>query len=134
MSTDRDAKPGLDRRAFLKLSSGVLGALALGRSSLAFGGEPNWVDVGREADFPLEQPVFLKDQLAYVIRRQDGLHGLSARCTHQGCTVDWSGKEFVCPCHQARFDIAGAVLADPAREALPARPAKIQDGRVWLGK
>ena len=134
MDTNQDARSGLDRRTFLKLAGGALGALALGRSSRAFGAEPDWVDVGSEADFPLDKPVFLKDQLAFVVRRQEGLHGLSARCTHRGCTVTWSGTEFVCPCHRARFDLTGAVLAEPARDALPNRHAKLEAGRVWLGR
>lgn len=133
MSTNPAAKPGLDRRTFLKLTGGALGALALGRSTRAFGAEPDWVDVGSEADFPLDKPVFLKDQQAFVVRREAGWYGLSARCTHRSCIVSWSGTEFVCPCHQARFDLAGTVLAEPARDALPVKPAKVADGRVWLG-
>lgn len=133
MTADRNNQPSLDRRTFLKLSGGALGVLALGRGPLAFGAEPDWTEVGRETDFPLGKPVFLKEQLAFVVRREEGLYGLSARCTHRGCTVTWSGAEFVCPCHQARFDISGAVRADPARDALAILPAKIEGGRVWLG-
>ena len=133
MNTNQDVQSGMDRRTFLKLSGGVLGALVLGHSSRAFAAEPDWVDVGNEADFPLNEPVFLKDQLAFVVRREAGWYGLSARCTHRGCTVSWSGTEFICPCHQARFDINGSVLAEPARDTLAVMPAKAVDGRVWLG-
>jgi nitrite reductase/ring-hydroxylating ferredoxin subunit len=134
MSSDGNAKPGMDRRTFLKLSGGALGALALFRSPMAFGAEPNWVEVGSEADFPLEQPVFFKDQRVFVIRRSEGMKGLSARCTHRrSCTVAWSGQEFVCPCHRARFDISGAVLAGPARNDLVGMSVKIEGGRVWFG-
>ena len=123
----------IDRRAFLKLAGGTFGVLALGPALPALGVEPDWTDVGGEADFPEDKPVFLKDQLAFVVRRPDGLHGLSARCTHRGCTLAWSGKEFVCPCHRARFDVSGAVLAFPARDPLPEMPVKTENGRVWLG-
>lgn len=133
MNTDSNSPRGLDRRTFLKLSGGALGALMLGRGPMAYGTEPDWVEVGAEADFPLDQPVYLKDRLAFVVRREDGIHGLSARCTHRGCIVAWSGTAFECPCHQARFDIAGAVQAGPARDPLPAMPAKGDGGRVWLG-
>lgn len=133
MTADRHPRPGLDRRTFLKLSGSALGVLMSGQGSLALGAEPDWTEVGSEADFPFDKPVFLKKQLAFVVRREAGWHGLSARCTHRGCTVAWSGKEFVCPCHQARFDISGAVVAEPAREPLPVLAVKVENGRVWLG-
>ncbi|HRT04694.1 MAG TPA: Rieske (2Fe-2S) protein [Kiritimatiellia bacterium] len=133
MNARSETGAAIDRRAFLKLAGGALGALALGQALPALGVEPDWTDVGGEADFPENQPVFLKDRLAFVVRRPDGLHGLSARCTHRGCTVAWSENAFVCPCHQARFDVAGSVLAGPARDPLPEMPAKAENGRVWLG-
>ena len=133
MKTNHEIESAMDRRMFLKLTGGALGALALASGLPALGGEPQWVDVGGEADFPEGKPVFLKDHKAFVVRQPDGLHGLSARCTHRGCTVAWSEDAFVCPCHRARFDVSGAVLAAPAKEPLPGIPVKAENGRVWLG-
>lgn len=133
MKTENEKRSAMDRRTFLKLAGGALGAMALAPGLPALGAEPDWTDVGGEADFPLGQPVFLKDRLAFVVRQEDGLRGLSARCTHRGCPVAWSGEEFICPCHRARFDAAGTVLAGPAREPLPGMPVKTENGRVWLG-
>ena len=44
---------------------------------------------------------------------------LSAICTHQSCTVQFSSaaKDLVCPCHGARFATSGVVTMGPA--ALP---------------
>jgi Rieske Fe-S protein len=49
-----------------------------------------------------------------------GLHGFSAVCTHQGCTVgSVEGGAIICPCHGSRFDIrTGAPVAGPATTPL----------------
>ncbi len=44
--------------------------------------------------------------------------GLSAICTHQGCTVAPDGDHLTCPCHGSTFDLAGAVTQGPASEPL----------------
>jgi Rieske Fe-S protein len=55
-----------------------------------------------------------------VVRRRDGLVGLTATCTHLGCTVAWNGAngQVECPCHGARYNLHGEVLNGPAREPL----------------
>lgn len=61
------------------------------------------------------------------------LRALSAKCTHEGCTVQFSAGESViwCACHNGRFDLDGRVLAGP-----PPRPldrftaAREADGAV----
>lgn len=47
------------------------------------------------------------------------LRALDAKCTHEGCTVQYvPGEEVVwCACHNGRFDLDGRVLAGP-----PPRP------------
>ena len=47
------------------------------------------------------------------------LHALSAKCTHEGCTVQYVPGDSViwCACHNGRFDLGGRVLAGP-----PPRP------------
>jgi cytochrome b6-f complex iron-sulfur subunit len=47
------------------------------------------------------------------------LRAMSAKCTHEGCTVQYVPGESViwCACHNGRFDLDGRVLAGP-----PPRP------------
>jgi cytochrome b6-f complex iron-sulfur subunit len=56
-----------------------------------------------------------------VIRTADTTAvGLSAICTHQGCTVEYDGGNvpISCPCHGSTFNAAGTPLSGPARSAL----------------
>jgi cytochrome b6-f complex iron-sulfur subunit len=48
------------------------------------------------------------------------LHALDAKCTHEGCTVQYvSGESLIwCACHNARFDLQGRVLGGPPPRAL----------------
>ena len=46
---------------------------------------------------------------------------LDAKCTHEGCTVQYLPGEAAiwCACHNARFDLDGRVLAGPPPRPLP---------------
>jgi cytochrome b6-f complex iron-sulfur subunit len=61
------------------------------------------------------------------------LRALDARCTHEGCTVQYvPGEEVVwCACHNARFGIDGRVLSGPPPRPLPRYRAEYdKDGAV----
>lgn len=44
--------------------------------------------------------------------------GLSAICTHQGCTVAPDDDHLTCPCHGSTFDLDGVATRGPASEPL----------------
>ena len=48
-----------------------------------------------------------------------GLRALSAKCTHEGCTVQYKADQGLvwCACHNGRFDVDGHVISGP-----PPRP------------
>jgi len=50
------------------------------------------------------------------------LRALSAKCTHEGCTVQYKRDESViwCACHNGRFDLDGRVLSGPPPRPLAA--------------
>ncbi|HET9751997.1 MAG TPA: Rieske (2Fe-2S) protein [Myxococcales bacterium] len=54
-----------------------------------------------------------------VLDVEKGLTALSAKCTHEGCTVQYvPGESLIwCACHNGRFDFSGRVLSGP-----PPRP------------
>ena len=49
------------------------------------------------------------------------LRAFDARCTHEGCTVQYVPAQggIWCACHNARFDLDGRVLAGPPPRPLP---------------
>ena len=63
------------------------------------------------------------------------LLALDAKCTHEGCTVQYLAGESViwCACHNARFDLDGRVLAGPPPRPLPKYTAERQeDGGILI--
>ena len=59
---------------------------------------------------------------ALVFRDEDGaVRAFDARCTHEGCTVQYLPGEAAiwCACHNARFDTDGRVLSGPPPRPLP---------------
>jgi len=50
------------------------------------------------------------------------LRALSAKCTHEGCTVQYKANESLiwCACHNGKFDLDGRVLSGPPPRPLTA--------------
>ncbi len=78
----------------------------------------------------------VSDKIAVVRDPKDGnkVLAVNATCTHNGCTVKWKSdkKQYVCPCHDAKFASNGAVLEGPAKKPLPRYAAKIEKGQVLV--
>jgi Rieske Fe-S protein len=70
-----------------------------------------------------------------VLVRGDGgtVHGLSAICTHQGCTVGSIRNGIItCPCHGSEFNAqTGAVHQGPATRPLPAVSVVVRGQSVF---
>ncbi len=59
----------------------------------------------------------------------------SATCSHLGCLVSYhkEKREFICPCHGGRYDLAGGNIAGPPPSPLTRLPLQIRDGMVLIG-
>jgi len=56
----------------------------------------------------------------FIVRAQDRIYALTARCAHLGCTVNWFGglNIFKCPCHGSEYHSNGRNFAGPAPRPL----------------
>jgi Rieske Fe-S protein len=60
--------------------------------------------------------------------------GLSAKCTHKGCTVDKVADGTIdCPCHGSKFNLDGTVAKGPAQEPLATENITVQGDSIVLG-
>ena len=59
---------------------------------------------------------------------------VDAKCTHEGCTVQYVPGESAiwCACHNARFDLDGRVLSGPPPRPLPKYAVERQEDGVVL--
>ena len=110
-----------------------------------------WVEAGDisalSANRPMEM-VFRRNRVdgwkiisekatAWVVGSPKGqVIAFGPQCTHLGCAHHWDDgrNSFVCPCHNSVFGLDGKVLAGPAPRPLDRYEAKIQDGKLLLGR
>ena len=72
-----------------------------------------------------------------VIQGPAQVCALSAKCTHEGCTVTYiPGQSVVwCPCHDGRFDLKGRVISGPPPRSLPQYAVNRQpDGAIVISE
>jgi Rieske Fe-S protein len=67
-----------------------------------------------------------------LLRTGDEVLARSLLCTHQGCEVVWSetDREYICPCHEGRFDAAGQPVYGLPRRALRTLTVTRREGDV----
>lgn len=102
----------------------------------AGGGEPSGIPA---SDVAVGTAVVVDaaGQKVVVAQPTDGQFvAFSAKCTHQGTTVDGSDSLVVrCPNHGSRFDLAdgAAVVNGPATQPLPEVPVTVRGDQLLLG-
>lgn len=68
---------------------------------------------------------------------QQRLRASSAKCTHEGCTVQYKADEAIiwCACHNGRFDVDGRVLSGPPpRPLAPYKATGSLDTRIVISR
>jgi cytochrome b6-f complex iron-sulfur subunit len=64
---------------------------------------------------------------------QDTFLAVSARCTHEGCTITrYASQTYICPCHGSQFSTSGRVLSGPATGQLTSFVAELSGGQLTI--
>ncbi len=99
---------------------------------------PQAFKAGKPEDYPMGVSTkLLKEQRVWIVKTEDSLYALWARCTHLGCTPNWwdSEKRFKCPCHGSNYTIQGDVIAGPAPKPLNrCAIALLSNGEILVDK
>lgn len=125
----------ISRRDFLKTSAlGILaGSAALSLLDLEkltattkpgkyrITGEDILVKLSDEKNTPLKKingAIFLDDEDMLIRTSQTQFIAVNLICRHKGCTVEYNGEKFVCPCHGSQYSADGTVIHGPALKNL----------------
>ena len=89
---------------------------------------------GKAADFKVGEVVDFRREKTFVVRLEGGFLAISAICTHLHCIVNWNAviKEFECPCHGAKFNQSGEVVAGPPPRPLDLHKIEIVAGNLVI--
>jgi menaquinol-cytochrome c reductase iron-sulfur subunit len=75
----------------------------------------------------------------YLRKAGEGkVEAINVTCPHAGCPVEFkpASRNFLCPCHDSRFNIDGTLLAgarSPSPRALDSLEVEVRDGtEVWV--
>jgi nitrite reductase/ring-hydroxylating ferredoxin subunit len=96
------------------------------------------VRVCDEDDIPIGRyRCYREGDLSYLVCNVKGvLHAIINQCSHMRVPLDGGrqfGKDFICPLHGARFDIAtGKALTGPAVARLKTYPVSIEGGAIFV--
>jgi cytochrome b6-f complex iron-sulfur subunit len=73
----------------------------------------------------------------WIVREEQGLYAVFAKCTHLGCTPRWQASEnkFKCPCHGSGFFKTGLNFEGPAPRPLDRFKIGVgEDGQLVVDK
>ena len=113
--------------------AGPTGATAASGGSAAGGGA---AALARLADVPVGSAIVVKgaDGKPIILSQPVAgkVVGMSAVCTHAGCTVAPDGSDLVCPCHGSVYKAAdGSNVSGPAPTPLPSVAVRVEGDSVF---
>jgi cytochrome b6-f complex iron-sulfur subunit len=80
---------------------------------------------------------YKQEQRVWIVRKEEGIYAVFAKCTHLGCTPRWLAAEnkFKCPCHGSGFYKTGLNFEGPAPRPLDRLKISVgDDGRLVVDK
>lgn len=108
-----------------------------------------WIPAGSLDDYPAGVPTLFNFNRTtvngwvttvnsfgvYVIKNEDGtILALSNKCTHLSCRVNWKPEStaYICPCHDAYFDVDGGIIKGPQPRALDRYETKVEENNLFI--
>ncbi|MFM8552543.1 MAG: ubiquinol-cytochrome c reductase iron-sulfur subunit [Nitrospiraceae bacterium] len=92
--------------------------------------------IGAESKVPEGEaiPMDIGGHKIMVLRSDEEVMAFSRRCTDLGCLVSWNKEhgEFICPCHQGRFDKTGRNIAGPPPRPLDRFEVVKRGGQLYV--
>ncbi|MFQ5450133.1 MAG: ubiquinol-cytochrome c reductase iron-sulfur subunit [Nitrospinaceae bacterium] len=136
------------RRDFFSLAGWAGFMASLGLSSLYFLRllfprvlfEPSPIFLaGRPDDYTVGEvsTKWVKSQRVWIVRDDEGIYAILAKCTHLGCTPRWLRTEskYKCPCHGSGFTKEGINFEGPAPRPLERLKISLApDGQIQIDK
>ena len=80
---------------------------------------------------------FKKEFRVWIVREEEGIFAIFAKCTHLGCTPRWlaSKNKFKCPCHGSGFFKDGLNFEGPAPRPMDRFEIRVgEDGQLVVDK
>ena len=152
--------PNLSRNDFVKFTVGAVGAVigaVVGLPAIDYLISPAlkirkidaWVQLGKLENYPIGVPTLftftrtivngwektVNSYGVYVLHKSESeVVVFSNVCTHLACRVSWKedAQEYICPCHDGRFNINGDVVKAPPPRPLDKYETKIEDGNLSI--
>lgn len=89
--------------------------------------------IAKTSDVPVGSGVII-DEIVLTQPSEGVFTGLSAICTHAGCTVaEVADGTINCPCHGSRYNLDGSVANGPASRPLDAKSISVSGDSIVLG-
>ena len=80
---------------------------------------------------------YKQEYRVWIVREEEGMYAIFAKCTHLGCTPRWLATEnkFKCPCHGSGFYKDGLNFEGPAPRPLDRFAISLaEDGQLVVDK
>jgi len=100
---------------------------------------PSTFKAGLPSDYMLGEvsDKYIQQFRVWIIREDEGIYAIFAKCTHLGCTPRWLAAEdkFKCPCHGSGYYKSGMNFEGPAPRPMDRFKVEVaEDGQLVVDK